>query len=106
MKCGKQVHRFPLLARNPVQRNHSLRDVRQIGPASECQISGICSACGDVLLSRIDEKIFKNPTQEQLRESLDIVFDRHVVQSHERVATPPDSPIPLLSNSIKLDTET
>ena len=61
-----------------------LQDVRQIGPESERDISGVCSCCGTTLLARIDSKTV--PARAQLEDALQRLFDRHVAEEHGRVA--------------------
>jgi hypothetical protein len=56
-----------------------LVDVRQIGPKSERDISGRCSACGAVLIARLDN--WEEAKPEQLRAKLDILFARHVTEA-------------------------
>ena len=57
--------------------DHSPRliDVRQIGPNSERDISGRCSACGVVLIARLSHS--EDPTPELLRNKLEKLFQRH-----------------------------
>ena len=62
-----------------VDRQPRLVDVRQIGPKSERDISGKCSACGVVLIARLDNSEDAKP--EQLRERLEELFARHVIES-------------------------
>jgi hypothetical protein len=62
-----------------VDRPPRLIDVRQIGPNSERDISGRCSACGVVLLARLDN--LEDATPELLRAKLDKVFARHLIDS-------------------------
>lgn len=59
-----------------------LSDVRQIGPERERErcISGVCSACGTVLLARLEDSEPVNPMV--LREKLDAVFKSHLVKHH------------------------
>jgi len=61
-----------------------LEDVRQIGPGSERDISGVCTYCGTTLLARIDSKAV--PARAQLEDALQRLFDRHVAEEHGRVA--------------------
>lgn len=56
-----------------------LVDVRQIGPQSEREISGVCSFCGDMLLACLSD-IDAEPTLVRLRAELETVFLRHVAQ--------------------------
>ena len=53
-----------------------LVDVRQIGPKSERDISGRCSACNAVMIARLDNCEELKP--EKLRERLENVFARHL----------------------------
>jgi hypothetical protein len=62
-----------------VDHNPRLIDVRQIGPNSERDISGRCSACGVVLIARLDNWEDKN--SQQLRERLEGAFARHVSET-------------------------
>jgi hypothetical protein len=57
-----------------------LDDIRQIGPNSERDISGVCSGCGTTLLARLDSKGI--PTREQLEDALQALFSRHVSEEH------------------------
>ena len=56
-----------------------LIDVRQIGPNSERDISGRCSACGVVLVARLNN--WEDALQEQLRHKLEMLFARHVTET-------------------------
>lgn len=56
-----------------------LIDVRQIGPQSERDISGRCSACGVVLIARLDKSEEIKP--ELLRGKLDKLFNRHLSET-------------------------
>jgi hypothetical protein len=73
-----------------------LRDIRQIGPDSERDISGICSECGTALLARVDTKMI--PSRSRLEEALRSVFIRHTAEQHEegpsgvRAPTPTHAP--------------
>ena len=58
-----------------------LIDVRQIGPDKERDISGVCSACGAILLARLRNGIEK-PTPEHLHAELETVSRRHVAKEH------------------------
>jgi len=62
-----------------VDRQPQLVDVRQIGPKSERDISGRCSVCNTVMISRLDASEEANP--EKLRERLEEVFARHLAGS-------------------------
>jgi hypothetical protein len=62
-----------------VDRTPRLIDVRQIGPNSERDISGRCSACGVVLIARLN--IWEDATEEQLRDKLEKQFARHVAET-------------------------
>jgi hypothetical protein len=55
-----------------------LIDVRQIGPESERDISGRCSACGVFLIARLDKA--EKTTPELLRDRLDKLFNRHLTE--------------------------
>ena len=55
-------------------------DVRQIGPQSERDISGKCSACGAILFARLDD--LEEASQERLKEKLEHVFAPHVTKEH------------------------
>jgi len=59
-----------------VGREPRLVDVRQIGPHSERDISGRCSACGAVLIARLDNSEDVKP--KQLRDKLERLFARHI----------------------------
>jgi hypothetical protein len=59
-----------------------LRDVRQIGPESDRDISGICSACGTIVLGRLTDS--EKPNPERLRTELDKVFQAHVAETHSK----------------------
>ena len=61
-----------------VDRSPRLIDVRQIGPNSERDISGRCSACGAVLITRLDH--WENAAPELLRKKLDKLFERHLAE--------------------------
>lgn len=62
-----------------VDRQPRLVDVRQIGPKSERDISGRCSACDTVMIARLDNS--EKPEAEKLRERLEKVFARHLAGS-------------------------
>ena len=62
-----------------VDRTPRLVDVRQIGPNSEWDISGRCSACGVVLITRLDNS--EAATPEQLRHKLERLFGRHLAET-------------------------
>jgi hypothetical protein len=62
-----------------VDRTPRLTDVRQIGPNSERDISGRCSACGVVLIARLDNWVEAKP--EPLRAKLDKLFARHLMDT-------------------------
>lgn len=49
----------------------ALRDIRQIGPKRDRNISGICSACGTALLAWLEDSEAAKPS---LPEKLDAVF--------------------------------
>jgi CheY-like chemotaxis protein len=58
-----------------------LRDVRQIGPDKERDLSGVCSACGAILFARLRHGVEK-PTPERLNSELAAVFERHISEKH------------------------
>jgi hypothetical protein len=60
-----------------VDRSPRLIDVRQIGPNSERDISGRCSACGVVLIARLNHR----ENADLLRNKLQKLFERHVSKS-------------------------
>ncbi len=62
-----------------VDRTPRLTDVRQIGPNSERDISGRCSACGVVLIARLDNWEAAKP--ELLRGKLEKLFARHLIDA-------------------------
>jgi len=62
-----------------VRRASHLEDVRQIGPKSERDISGRCSACGMVLIARLDNSEAAQPAK--LRQKLDRLFARHLAET-------------------------
>jgi len=62
-----------------VDRQPHLVDVRQIGPKSERDISGRCSACGVVLIAQLDNSEEAKP--QQLRDRLEQLFARHINES-------------------------
>jgi hypothetical protein len=64
--------------RMTVDRSPRLIDVRQIGPNSERDISGRCSACGVILIARLDH--WENAAPELLRKKLDKLFERHLAE--------------------------
>jgi hypothetical protein len=64
--------------RMTVDRSPRLIDVRQIGPNSERDISGRCSACGVILIARLDHG--ENPAPGLLRNKLDKLFERHLTE--------------------------
>jgi hypothetical protein len=64
-----------------------LVDVRQIGPKSERDISGRCSACGVVLIARLDN--WEDATLDQLRGKLEGLFARHVTETKCRESAAP-----------------
>jgi hypothetical protein len=65
-----------------------LRDVRQIGPDRERDISGACSACGNLLLARLDNGA--EPAPGHLRAKLEKVFERHIAEKHPWAAHKPE----------------
>ena len=87
---------YPTMTRSPF-----LSDVRQIGPGSEQNISGVCSSCKATLFARLDEK---NPTQAQLRASLNIVFERHLVREHTNDDVSTENDVRAGKDPAKLDT--
>jgi hypothetical protein len=72
-----------------LDRTPRLIDVRQIGPGSERDISGRCSACGVVLIARLDNRESSN--LEALRNKLEKLFARHL---DEIACGSPQSPDP------------
>lgn len=64
--------------RMTVDRSPRLIDVRQIGPKSERDISGRCSACGVVLIARLEH--WENAASDLLRKKLDKLFERHLAE--------------------------
>ena len=82
-----------------VGRKPRLIDVRQIGPHSERDISGRCSACRAVLIARLDNSEDLKPRQ--LRDKLERLFARHIAESKcgqsphnsasKQIPPPPDS---------------
>jgi hypothetical protein len=56
-----------------------LVDVRQIGPKSERDISGRCSACGVTLIARLDNS--EDPSPAHLKSKLDKLFERHITEA-------------------------
>jgi hypothetical protein len=68
-----------------VDRKPQLLDIRQIGPDSEKDISGKCSACGDYLLAGLDES--EKPNPERLRKALEETFVRHIAARHAHART-------------------
>jgi len=69
-----------------MDRRPFLIDVRQTGPDKERDISGVCSACGTILLARLPNDTEK-PTLERLHTELGSVFERHVAEKHPVVAS-------------------
>jgi len=61
-----------------VDRSPRLIDVRQIGPNSERDISGRCSACGVILIARLEH--WDNAAPDLLRKKLDKLFERHLAE--------------------------
>lgn len=57
-----------------------LEDIRQIGPGKERNISARCSACGDILLARLEDSETVNEIH--LQEKLYRVFGRHMQERH------------------------
>jgi hypothetical protein len=62
-----------------VERTSRLTDVRQIGPNSERDISGRCSACGVVLIARLDN--WEDAKPELLKNKLEKLFARHLIDT-------------------------
>jgi hypothetical protein len=62
-----------------VERTPRLTDIRQIGPNSERDISGRCSACGVVLIARLNN--WEDPEPELLRDKLEKLFARHLIDT-------------------------
>jgi hypothetical protein len=62
-----------------VDSNSRLIDVRQIGPHGERDISGRCSACGVVLIARLDN--WEDAKSQILRERLEKAFARHLAEN-------------------------
>ena len=56
-----------------------LIDVRQIGPNSQRDISGRCSACGVVLIARLDN--WEDAKPELLRDKIERLFARHLIDA-------------------------
>jgi len=61
----------------------ALKDIRQIGPKRDRNISGICSACGTALLAWLEDSEAAKPS---LPDRLDAVFKAHVAECHPRPA--------------------
>jgi len=57
-----------------------LIDVRQIGPDSERDISGVCSACGAVLFAALGDDEVPNP--QRLQAKLERTLEKHVAEAH------------------------
>ena len=66
-----------------VGREPRLVDGRQIGPNSECDISGRCSVCGVILLARLNSRGDASAIErrEQLGSKLERLFNRHVSET-------------------------
>ena len=62
-----------------VERTPRLTDIRQIGPNSERDISGRCSACGVVLIAQLDNR--EGAESELLRNKLEELFARHLIDT-------------------------
>jgi hypothetical protein len=62
-----------------LDRQPRLVDVRHIGPKSERDISGRCSACGVILIARLDTR--EDAQSQQLRDKLERLFARHVTET-------------------------
>jgi hypothetical protein len=69
-----------------VDRQPRLVDVRQIGPRSERDISGRCSACGVVLIARLEN--WEDAKPAQLEERLGKLFTRHITEKGCRGSPP------------------
>jgi len=69
-----------------MDRRPFLIDVRQTGPDKERDISGVCIACGTILLARLRNDAEK-PKSERLHAELETVFERHVSEKHPVVAS-------------------
>jgi hypothetical protein len=61
-----------------------LKEVRHIGPKGERDLSGVCSACGDILFARLADT--EELTPDLLQRRLDDVFAAHVAEKHGSVA--------------------
>lgn len=57
-----------------------LVDIRQIGPNSNRDISGICPGCGDTLFARLDQSVRAN--HDVLEQRLQDHFEQHVCERH------------------------
>jgi hypothetical protein len=57
-----------------------LVDIRNLGPNGERDISGKCSACGVILLTRLND--LAEATPNRLRDKLEKLFARHVTEKH------------------------
>jgi hypothetical protein len=81
--CDRQAHnygkRHSRVGTMAVDRTPHLTDVRQIGPNSERDISGRCSACGVVLIARLDN--WENANPDLLRNKLENLFARHLIDT-------------------------
>ena len=62
----------------------SLVDVRQLGPEGERHLSGVCSACGLILLTRVGPAEAMDTAS--LRAKLERSFEKHVTEEHAREA--------------------
>ncbi len=61
-----------------MDRSPRLIVVRQIGPKSERDISGRCSACGVIVIARLEH--WENAASDLLRKKLDKLFERHLAE--------------------------
>jgi hypothetical protein len=79
LSCERDnLHSATVAWRMTVDRSPRLIDVRQIGPNSERDISGRCSACGVILIARLDHG--ENLAPGLLRNKLDKLFERHLAE--------------------------
>jgi hypothetical protein len=65
--------------------NLVLSKASDLGPDHHRNISGVCSACGDVLLARLNNGD-EHAGPERLRAELDSVFEQHVAENHTEEA--------------------
>ncbi len=66
-----------------VDREPRLVDVRQIGPNSDCDISGRCSVCGVILIARLNSRGDATAIErrEHLESKLERLFNRHLSET-------------------------